>query len=100
MIFAFRLTMTSEAQQLPRVRPKHEVRLSTPSGNSDTIYLSDSPVNAGVTSARFAIPPNARFPLKVSDLSLLWVSGTAADALDLLCETQGDTNENIKTDQR
>jgi hypothetical protein len=95
-MFCYRLTMTSEAQQLPRIKPKYGlVRLSTPSGNAGSIYLSDSPANAGTTTTRFAIAANVRFPLRISDLGLLWVSGNVSDCLDLLCETgEGGANVN------
>lgn len=95
MVFTFRLTITSEPQQLPKVMPRYEqVRLSTPSGNVGSVYLSGNPANSEAPSNRFAIPADARFPLRISDLSLLWAYGTASDVLDLLCETsEGGLNE-------
>ena len=94
MIFAFRLTLTDEAQQLPKVMPKFAVvRISTPTSNSGEVYLGNNPVNVGAASTRFAIAANKNFPLKISDLGLLWASGIAADVLDLLCEIEGGANE-------
>jgi len=80
--------------QLPQVKPAAAVRFSTPDTNAGSVYLSASPVNVEMVSHRFAIAADTRFPFKVSDLSLLWASGTAADVLDILCETKGGDNEN------
>lgn len=88
MIFAYRLTLTSTAQQLPKIAPKHgEIRFSTPSGNSGAIYLSDAPVNVASTTTRFAIPANRQFPFKITDLSQLYAHGTSGDYLDMITET-------------
>ena len=83
--------------QLPNVMPAGMVRFSTPSDNSGAIYLSASPANAETVSTRFAIAASKHFPLKISDLSLLYALGTASDALDILCETTGGENESSKS---
>jgi len=87
MIFAHRIVLTGEAVQLPSIRPRfNEARLSTPSSNSNAVHVANSPVNTETANVRFAIPAGSQFNLKVSDLSQLWIDGTASDALDLLTE--------------
>lgn len=89
MVFTFRLVLTSTPQQLPKVMPKfNEARFSTPAGNSAVVYLSYSPITAETVATRFEIAAGKDFPLKVSDLSLIYVHGTAADVLDVVCETE------------
>jgi len=86
-MFAFRLTLTSEVAQLPSVEPLfNEVRFSTPSTNSNSIYLSDSPVNAVNSGLRFAVAKGKDFPLKLTNLSQLYAYGTSNDVLDVMCE--------------
>jgi len=88
MIFAHRLALTGEPQQLPSVKPKHaEVRFSTPATNSGVVYLADSPASVEAVGNRFSIAAGKEFPLKFSDLSLIYVNGTVADILDMICET-------------
>lgn len=79
--------MTAKPMQLPAVKPRYsQVRLSAPSTNSGAVYLSDTPVNSEATALRFAVAAGTKFPLKLSDLSLLYAYGTAGDYLDMLCE--------------
>ena len=82
--------------QLPAVKPRYsQVRFATPSTNSGAIYLSDTPVNSEATSLRFAVAAGTKFPLKLSDLNLLFAYGTAGDYLDMLCE-QRLTKKEVK----
>jgi len=94
MIFAYRLTLRTSPEQLPKLKPKYsQVRLSTPSTNSNPVYISGSPVDSESDTLRFAIAAGTRFPFKVSDLSQIWVSGSADDVLDVLCEEKPKRKE-------
>ena len=94
MIFSYRLTLTDEPMRLPSVKPKYsQVRLSTPSTNATPVYISGSPVDSESDTLRFAIAAGTKFPFKVSDLSQIWVTGTADDVLDVLCEQKTPKTE-------
>lgn len=99
MIFAYRLTLTGEAMQLPTVKPKYEMSFSTPSTNAGSVYLADSPVSAESVSFRYAIAAGKDFPLKVTNLSKLYAYGTATDVLDMICEVK-EGKKNVKTDKK
>jgi hypothetical protein len=72
--------------QLPVGKPKFgEVRLRAAASNSGDIYLSDSLPSA---TFRYAMPSSGEETVKISELSSLWVSGTANDVLSLLAELE------------
>ena len=86
--------------QLPKVRPLfRQARFSTPSTNSDVIYLAGADLESQSASLRFAIAAGKEFPLPISDLSLIYVYGTADDVLDVICEIQDGNTMNMHTKQ-
>jgi len=99
MIFTFRLVLTGTPIQLPNISPQfREVQFSAPSSNSGSIYFSDIPTNTGVESARFALAKSTSFPFKIVRLDELFVNGTSADVLDMICSVKATKVEAKKTE--
>jgi hypothetical protein len=93
-MFAERIVVASAGTpvQLPKGKPVSEVRLST-AGNTGTVYLGTSYVEARDAKHRFSIitGSNISLPFKVADLSDLWVdAATNNDAVSILCEVESN----------
>jgi len=87
-ILTYRLTLGGEPVRLPLGKPRFETRFWTPSTNAASVYLSSGSAESQNTSLRFEVAAGKLFPMKLSELSSLWLTGTVGDSLDVLTEIE------------
>jgi len=78
--------------QFPQGKPVSDVRLST-AGNTGTIFLATSYVEAQAASHRFSVltGSNISLPFRVTNLDEIWVNAaTNNDAVSILTELESN----------
>lgn len=88
-IVARRLIVAASPQVLPpQPLVFKELRLRTPIGNGGDVWLA-SAGDIRSPSMRYSLPPGVSEPLKIANLSLIWVWGSnPGDTVDVIAEIE------------